>query len=212
MEVADILSALEWPHLAFAFAVIAILVFRGPLSDLIRRTTTINREGLTASPSPDTQRANAKTSPEAVQQLLDVVGHSIVIAEQEELIRQDLIGRGLATDDDSSKVLIRILAGTQILLAFERVHGVIFGSQIYLLKKLNEVVGQGHPMHFVDEYIEHVKTTHPELADWTSDRYLSFLYSQNLLIRHDDQLHITNLGVEYLTWMVRNGRRDDNPL
>lgn len=208
----EILQAITWFHLTFVFSVVAIFVFRQPLSDLIRRTTKINREGLTADISPEAQREKTKTSPEAVQQLLDVVGNSIVIAEQEENIRQDLTSKGLSADSDSAKVLVKHLAGTQLLLAFERVHSSIFGSQIFLLKKLNEVAGQGRPADDVNAHIDHVKELYPQLGQWSHDQYLAFMFAQLLIVKQSDQFHITNFGVEYLTWMARNGRREDNPL
>ena len=43
--------------------------------------------------------------------------------------------KNLLNEDAATKVLVKYLAGTQLLLAFERIHGSIFGSQIFLLKK-----------------------------------------------------------------------------
>jgi len=207
----EFLNAITWQHLVFIFALVFIALFRQPLSDLIRRITKITKEGLTAGAAPEAQRE--KTDPEAVLQLLDVVGNSIVIADLESQIKNDLVAKGLSHEGDSVKVLIRHLAGTQLLLSFEQIHNLIFGSQIFLLKKLNEVAGQGRPLSFVAGHIDHVKTLYPaELGDWTSDQYLGFLYGRSLIIRHDDQFHITNLGVEYLTWITRNGRRENNAL
>lgn len=206
----DILQAITWHQLAFIFAIVFIFAFRQPLSELIRRTTKIGKEGLTAGAAPEAQRE--KSDPEAVQQLLDAVGNSIVIADIEGRIKNDLKEKGLSAEGDAAKVLIRHLAGTQLLLSFEQIHNLIFGSQIYLLKKLNEVAGQGRPWQFVTDHIDHVKQMYPELADWSYEQYLEFLYGRHLIVRHGDTLHITNLGVEYLTWIARNGRRENNPL
>ncbi len=66
---------------------------------------------------------------------------------------------------------------------------------------------------FVKNHIEHVKELYAEqLGEWTPEQYLSFLYSQLLIVSDSGQIHITNLGVEYLTWITRNGRREDNAL
>lgn len=209
----EILKAITWHHLVFIFAVIFILLFKLPLINLIKRTTKIDKEGLTAEPSPESQREDTKTSTEAVQQLLDVVGNSIVINEQEQLIKNELTAKGLASDSDTAKVLIKHLAGAQVLLAFERIHSSIFGSQIFLLKKLNEVAGQGRSIDYVHKHIDHVKELYPEnLGSWSYEQYLGYLFAQLLITKNGDQIHITNLGVEYITWMVRNGRREDNPL
>ena len=207
----EILNTITWHHLAFIFALVFIVIFKQPLSELIRRTTKIGKEGLTAGPAPEAQRE--KSDPEAVQQLLDVIGNSIVITDIESRVRTELTNKGFNTDGNTVKILIRHLAGTQLLLSFEQIHNLIFGSQIFLLKKLNEVAGQGRPLAFVNDHIDHVKSIYPsELAEWTYDQYLDFLYSRLLIVRHGDQIHITNNGVEYLTWVARNGRSENNPL
>ncbi|HVS26752.1 MAG TPA: hypothetical protein VHE58_05575 [Burkholderiales bacterium] len=207
----EFINVITWQHLAFIFALVFIALFRQPLSDLIRRITKIDKKGLTAGPAPEAQRE--KSDPEAVQQLLDVVGNSIVITDIEGRIKNELKAKGLSTEGDSVKVLIRHLVGTQLLLSFEQIHSLIFGSQIFLLKKLNEVAGQGRPLSFVNGHIDHVKTLYSNaLGDWSHNQYLEFMYGRLLIIRHGDQIHITNLGVEYLTWVARNGRREDNPL
>ena len=207
----EILSAITWHHLAFIFALVFVFTFKQPLSELIRRTTKIGKEGLTAGSAPESQRE--KSDPEAVQQLLDVIGKSIVVTDIEGRIRTELTNKGLNTDGDTVKILIRHLAGTQLLLSFEQIHNFIFGSQIFLLKKLNEVAGQGRPVAFVNGHIGHVKSIYSSaFGEWSYDQYLEFLYNRLLIVRQEDQIHITNNGVEYLTWVARNGRSENNPL
>ncbi len=204
------MSAITWQHLTFVFALVFIYIFRQPISELIPKITKIGKDGVTAVSSPEAQREKAE--PEAVQQLLDVIGSSIVIAETESRIKRDLIDRNLSAEGDAAKVLIRHLAGTQLLLTLEQIHSLIFGSQIFLLKKLNEVTGQGRPFSFVTAHIDHIKALYPsQLGEWSHEQYLEFLNTRGLIIRHTDQIHITNLGVEYLTWIARNGRTENNP-
>lgn len=209
----EILKAITWYHLAFPFALAFIIIFREPISNLITRITSIDKKGLKAGPSPESQREKIGTTNEAVQQLLDAVGNSIVINEQEKNIQKALEEKGISANGDAEKVLIKFLAGTQLLLVFEKTQGLIFGSQIVLLKKLNEVAGQGLNVELVNQHIKTTKKSYPdELGDWTADQYLSFLRSYLLIVGDEDQIHITNLGVEYLTWMARNGRSEDQPL
>ena len=141
------------------------------------------------------------------------IGDSIVLRDVEGRIEKDLKGRGLETDGDTIKVLIKQLGAAKILLEFEQIHNLIFGCQIFLLKKLNEVAGQGKPREFVAVYFEHAKSLFPEqLGNWSLEQYLAFLIARLLITTQGDSFHITNLGVEYLTWMIRNGRREDKPL
>lgn len=58
-----------------------------------------------------------------------------------------------------------------------------------------------------------MKTLFPDsFRDWTLEQYLAFLLNRLLVIATDGRYHITNLGVEFLTWMARNGRTESNPL
>ena len=208
----ETLKIITWPHVIFLFAIVFVLLFREQISHLIKRTTSIDKKGLKAGPSPESQREQPETTNNAVQHLLSAVGDSVVINEQEGNIQKDLEEKGLSTDGDTVKVLIKHLAGTQLLLVFEKILSSIFGSQIVLLKQLNEVRGQGINVEIVNWHIETTKESHPvELGDWTADQYLSFLRSY-LLIIGEDQIQITNLGVEYLTWMARIGHSENKLL
>lgn len=207
----EIIKSLGWPHLTFLFTVFFVLLFKKPLFGLISRITSINKSGIKASQTPEAQREEQKK--ELVQQLLLSIGDSIVLQDIEGRIKVDFREKGLETEGDTIKVLIKHLAAAKILLEFEQIHNLIFGSQISLLKKLNEVAGQGKPKEYVSAYFEHIKSLFPEqLGNWSLEQYLAFLIGRLLITTKGDIFHITNLGVEYLTWMIRNGRQEDYPL
>ncbi len=207
----EIIKALGWPHFTFLFAILFVLLFRKPLFGLIARITSIDKSGIKASQTPEAQREEQKK--ESIQQLLLAIGETIVLKDIEGRIKSDLKERGLETEGDTIKVLIKHLAAARILLEFEQIHNLIFDSQIFLLKKLNEVAGQGKPLEFVATHFEHVKSLFPkQLGDWSLEQYLAFLISRSLITIQGNLFHITNLGVEYLTWMIRNGRGEDKPL
>ena len=123
------------------------------------------------------------------------------------------MNRGLETEGDTSNILIKFLAAATILLEFEQIHNFIFGSQIFLLKKMNEVAGQGREKEYVIGHFERVKVLFGEqLGNWSFEQYMGFFFTRSLVTVDKDNYHITNLGVEYLTWMARNGRSEDRPL
>jgi len=207
----EIIKALGWAHFSFLFALVFVLLFRKQLSGLISRITSIDKSGVKASPTPEAQREKQKT--EAVQELLLAIGDSVVLREIEGRIKADLKERGLETEGDTVKVLVKHLGAAIILLEFEQIHNRIFGSQIYLLKKLNEVVSQGQTREYVEAHFEHVKELYNKVfGDWSFDQYMAFLIGTSLVKVDRDTYHITNLGVEYLTWMTRNGRSENSPL
>jgi len=206
----EIIKAMSWPQLTFLFAVFFVLVFKKPLLGLISRITSIDKSGIKASQTTEAQSENQKK--ESVQQLLLAIGDSIVLQDIEGRIKADLKEKGLETEGDTIRVLIKHLAGTRMFLEFEQLHNIIFGSQIILLKKLNEVAGQGKPIEFVATHFENVKGLFAkQLSDWSLEQYLAFLVRSSLITTKGKVTHITNLGVEYLIWMIRNGKREDKP-
>lgn len=156
-----------------------------------------------------------KTNNDSVQELIDRIGNSIVIMDLEASIKEELTGKGLVIEGDTDKVLIRHLAGTQLLLAFERIHSYIFGTQLFLLRQLNKSIPYGLTENDVLLHFENIKKRFGDtFLDWNCEKYLTYLYSKALIIRTEEtgNIHITNLGVEYLTWITRAGIDDDKAL
>lgn len=207
----EIIRALSWPQLSFIFALVFIVLFRIQVAGLISRISSISKDGVKTTPAPEAQREKQKT--EAVQELLLAIDDSIVLRDVEGRIKSDLENKGLEIDGDVAKILIRHLATVQILLDFEQVHNLIFGSQIFLLKQLNEVSGQGQKRGLVVAYFEHVREIfESDLGGWSFNQYMTFLIGRSLITIQNDTYHITNKGVEYLAWMARNGRSENRPL
>lgn len=156
---------------------------------------------------------NKEIDANVVQELLDAIGNSIVITEMENNIKSDLEARNLPFDTPTDTILIRHLAGTQLALNLETIHNSIFGSQIILLKELNRYAPQGMSEKEISDYISKVYLQFPNtFNDWNEDKYLNYLYSTSLITQKEDKsIHITNKGLDYLSWIVRYGKREDNP-
>lgn len=207
----EVIKALGWPHLTFLFAIIFIWVFRRQIAELVSRVTNIDKNGVKVAPIPETQRETQKA--EAVQELLLAIGDSIVLRDIESRIYEDLKKRGLETEGATIKVLVKHLAAAQILTGFEQIYNLIFGSQIVLLKKLNEVIGQGLTRERVVDHFNYYKELNvDQLGGWSVEEYLKFMLGRTLIVPKSNVYHITNLGVEFLTWMIRNGRSESRPL
>ena len=78
---------------------------------------------------------------DTVQELIDRIGNSVVIADIENNIKKELVEKGFDITGETTKVLLRHLAGSQLLLTFEKINIAIFGSQIRLLRLLNSSDG-----------------------------------------------------------------------
>lgn len=98
-----------------------------------------------------------------------------------------------------------------MLLTFEKINIAIFGSQIRLLRLLNS--SDGISEEDVSQYYSKVRQQFSEILNsWELGDYLSFLYSSMLIIKQDNNIYITNLGVEYLVWITKNRIKEDKPL
>ncbi len=128
---------------------------------------------------------------------------SIVQQDIEGRIKADLKEKGLETEGDTITILAKHLAATRALIESEQIDNLIFGNQIFLLKKLNEVAGKGKPAKFIAAHLEHVQGLFPEqLDDLSLDQYNAFLLNCLFIITKGNVFHITNLGVECLTWFT----------
>ena len=205
------LKYLAWPVVALLFAGIFVFVFRKSLRELILHITSIDKSGVkTTTSNLEAQQEERKK--EAVQELLSVIDSSVALQGIEKRIKAELEAKDLETKGDTITVLIKRSAALIMLLQFEQTHNVIFGSQIFLLKKLNEVAGQGKPREFVVSHFEGIKKLFPkELGTWDIEHYQSFLLNKLLITIDNNIYHITNLGVEYLIWIARNGREENKP-
>ncbi|WP_434528250.1 hypothetical protein [Vibrio sp. K4] len=146
-----------------------------------------------------------------VEKLLAAVGSSIVIEEQIKRIEDDLSTKNIPFDSDASRILIRHLAATQLLVAFEQIYQIIFGSQIELLQRLNQVAGQGLSTSVVFKIAAESMASNN--LSWTQEQYLSYLYGRLLIVDgEEDTIHITNFGVEFITWLIRSGKSLDRAL
>lgn len=152
--------------------------------------------------------------PSQLKELLEAIEDTPLLREQIESIQNYLSEKNLLDDVRINQVLIKYLAATQINLEFETVHSVIFGSQLILLKELNTNYTEGLNISEVERYVSDVfKRYSSAFSNWDFEGYMSFLYSHLLITKIDhERVQITIRGREYLTWIVKNGKREDNHL
>ena len=209
-SIIKLIISFGWPHVSLIFALIFIFVFKRPISVFIGRIKSVGKEGLKTE-SIQTVEIEEKRK-QAVEELMKF-GDSNVTNELENFIRQDLVNRGLATDSDTVKVLIRHLAATQLALDFEQIYNIIFGSQIFLLRQLNEAAGVGLDHDAIKSHFEHVQGLFSEqLNSWTLEQYLSFLFGRTLITIKDNNYHLTIKGVDFLIWITKTARSENQPL
>jgi hypothetical protein len=207
MEISNILN---WPLAVLIFSLVFALIFRKAIERFIDRVKSVSRDGVSTDSITNDQIQQSKT--QVVEDFMRQ-GDSVLLKEVESAIKANLEEKGLDASSDTAKVLIHHLAATQIALEFEQVYSMIFGSQLYLLKNLNELKGSGLDSDSIQKHYENVKTHFSDsFPSWSVGQYMNFLTSRFLVRQELDRYHITVRGAEFLLWIVRESRRENKPL
>jgi len=200
----EILKVVAWPVAVIGCFVFACIYFRKQMCALLDRTTSVGKDGLRASP-PTGQTTQELDKVRQAQQLVEALT-SPAIREREDLIRKELKERGLEEATETEKVLVRYLATTQLIVAFEELYRIIFGSQIFLLKAANENRAGGLSEAFVIEHFANAQRYFaPTFDQWKPENYVNFLLTSGLLIKTGSSFAISHLGVDFLEWITKIG-------
>lgn len=201
-----IIEIIVWPVILLVLVIFFLLVFKKEIAEKIKTIKSVSKNGILMEKSQEIKNESFNND--------DLLGKndSITVQEQKDLIKKDLKKRHLDdTSNETIEVLIHQLAVTQLKLEFERIYNIIFGSQIYLLRKLNENAKQKND---IDSYVQTTLNNFEELEDWTVEEYLHFLFVNTLII-YDTQkelFNITNIGHEFLLWLLQNEKNENKRL
>jgi hypothetical protein len=201
------MEILLWPGVALLLGILFIFLFRHQIGEKIKCITKFNKSGVTFLSSEDKKAVQVST-----RDISDLFGSndSRLLNEVEDFVRRDLAGNIFNSDQEKTDYLIRHLALSQLYLTFEQCYSLIFGSQIYLLKNLNEALGEGRDINFIRDYFVLVQSQFsPSFDGWSCDTYMQYLFHNKLATQKDDRVHITVRGIGFLVWLTKSGRSEN---
>lgn len=197
------LDALNWPTATLVFGLVFVLAFYKPIANLLLRTKKLGKGGLEAF--DNAQLPAHPESPTEVEKFLRTYDNPLLLL-QEQRIRDDLKERKVGAPADLEKMLVRALAGTQLLLHFERVYSSIYSSQVAILNFLNARQDGALPNELMPFY-DDAKTRFPEIyVSHPPDAYFDYLSSFNLIENRSGRVAITTAGREFLKWLIETGK------
>ncbi len=136
------------------------------------------------------------------------------IVSVENRIREDLNNKYAALDDASKlQALIYHYAVEKLNFFCETIYSSIFGSQIKLLKLLQQQ--SGIPKSQVDEYFSNTKQLHSSHYEgWDVNTYLNFLIRNQLIELNpiEQKFYITAHGEHFLIWLGVFSRPENKDL
>ena len=198
-----LIDAFAWPAAVVVLGFAFFLIFRKPIASILDRTKKVGKIGLETFETPQLPAPAEKPDP-----LAEFMGtyDNQLLREQEEAILHDLKGRGFADPAVAQKALVRSLAGTQILLHFERLSASIWASQINLLTYLNSRPA-GASLTEVRPFYENAKQQNaPIYHSYPFEPWLAFLESFHLIERNQEMILLSKVGREFLKWRIEVGR------
>jgi len=206
-ELKDIIASLSWPHVTLIFGITFLFIFRSQIGGFIQRVRSVGKDGVTT----DTEIISQKQDENTINILQHIeIEKSILLDEVEKAICDDLKTRGLDNEGDSIKVLVRNLAVTKINLEHEQTYDTIFGSQIHLLKKLNENTGVGLHKDYLIAFYKTVKEDNEDaFASWELEQYLEYLSARTLITIKQGNYYITDRGQDFLIWLTKHGKPEN---
>jgi hypothetical protein len=194
---------LDWPLVVLILGILFMIIFYKPIASLIGRVQEINKSGIRTSPAQIQKGSEqAKQAADEIMKTFD----NVLLKEIEDSINKDLEARGLGKSEEAIKVLVRLLASNRVLLAFEYLYSVIWGSQLSILQTLNSKA-DGETVDAFRPIYDFAATLYPEaFNNYTFDKYVDFLKNANLMTRQGDRYYITVFGREFLSYLIRSGR------
>lgn len=113
--------------------------------------------------------------------------------------------------DESEKYerAIRELAQARLDAALAITHGMIFGSQIALLRKIREA-------GFItradaEKYFEGLQNDNDFHKEYTLNDYLQYLFIKELIVEDENGIRLTPFGHEYFLFLYRSNVPTDRP-
>ncbi len=107
-------------------------------------------------------------------------------------------------DSETTELLIRHLAATQLMQRAELIYRLIFGSQMAAMEKMN-LYGPQEPTEIIP-FFEKAKKRSPRFyGETTFEPWIDFLLKQNVVVFENGRYAITLYGREFLGFVTSQG-------
>ncbi|MFO9066396.1 hypothetical protein SC828_05040 [Legionella pneumophila serogroup 1] len=193
------------------FLLIVILLFKRQLILIFEavigignKTKNIQYKGLNIDlgSNTDSIAITQQATTDVKQAIYQKAYQNIIITNEEQIIRNQLV-EAKFSKDQAIDILIYHLANRNFLVKLLEIHRLIFPQQIRLLFFLNEQVEPRTSSDLLPFYQEWVKISGG--TEYPLQQFLNFLIQSGLMLEDLNGYQISNLGKEYLAYLIRIG-------
>lgn len=197
-------------QLILVLGLVFIFVFRQNIKRMLDRTKQIGKNGVIFEPAQNPPPTTILENQNKSQQILQGLTTLPTINTNLSIVDKYIASQPTQDPQETINFLKRDLADVYFILRCERVYGIIFGSQIQLLKLLQKSPF-GLNQQAIDGYFNDAAKIYTEHGDFDSNKYMQFLIQAELIMISDDTYHITTFGSDFLTWLQRSGSSENKP-
>lgn len=202
-DIFKLIDILKWPGAFVLLGLGSVLLLKGELSRLLRRTRTASRSGFEFE--PESQHLPSPNRPSSASELLQSWDNRLLVA-QEETIRETLSRASVSDPCERERYLIRLAAGSNLVAQMEQIYNMIIHSQVLLLRALNQA-----PIGMVTDAVragfEAASEKEPFLKTVKMEDWVAYLVNRGLVeVDKDGIFTIATLGREFLKYMVEQGK------
>lgn len=215
-SIIEILDVTKWPILI----IILSLIFIKPIKELIGRITNIGKKGIEARAKSQNTQDKLLSEEKNVEHTDSDKGDINIIAKSAlSIFSKETIEKAHITinkesnipetgdSDKKYKDLFTYTTAIYIILHFERVYSLIYGSQVRLLQHLNSSFTETRES--IKFYYDNAAKTYPDFySKYNYESYMNFLFTQELIVADKENILITWLGRDFLKFIVERGLSD----
>lgn len=152
-----------------------------------------------------------KTEPMSIKELEDLFDDGDLVQNVKENYEK-ILEDTKKSNEETINNLLNEIAIRDLVIDFEKIYKVIFGSQISLLQHLNTKGFSGDTRVYLESFFQTVKNIWPILKDWNLDQYLGYLITKSLIDTSQGTYKITDRGKSFLSYVFNSGYTDQKSL
>ena len=207
--VLSVLDLLKWPLVIIVIA----LIFKKPITSLINSIKSIKggKFGIETELSKkqlETQNVleKPKSKMTTIEKSLNLISDDTRNRIQTAIIQETELDK-VKDESEKNQLLLKYSEALYVILRFERIYNLIFGSQIKLLNHLNSSIKE--TTESISFFYKEAVEVNPNLKEYPYKNYLAFLESEGLIIiGKENSIQISAFGRDLLKYMIDSGLSD----
>jgi hypothetical protein len=201
-----LLPYLPWPATALVFALVFTAFFRRQIGEFLGRVTEFWwMKAAPPAPQPAPKEISKELPSEPPKQVTD--SNQITITPLQAPVFLDIdqkLSKLGFTAEVERKYLIHSVVEAQFMMHYMRAARFVFGSQLGLLTQANGVGGAVPLPQAKEMYTQAAKQFRDIYRNFSFDNWLGFLTNNNFIVVQQDKVVVTDLGRDFMHYLVNN--------